>query len=93
MQQALERRPLSSDELLKILEDDQLAPDSTLPETGIGQHWERILSPIFIRSATYGTRASTVLLINQKQQVRMVERSWRPNGKYNDKQVEFKIGD
>jgi uncharacterized protein with NRDE domain len=50
--------------LLALLEDDRIAADPELPDTGIGLARERALSPAFIRlpEAGYGTRCSTVLL-------------------------------
>lgn len=91
LQQTLEQQSLSVEDLLQILQDDQQAPANKLPDTGISRHWEQLLSPIFIRSESYGTRVSTVLLINQKQQVQITERSWLPNGNHSDRQIGFDI--
>jgi len=91
LRQNLTQQNFTPGDLLQTLRDNQPAADNRLPDTGIGQEWERRLSPIFIRSETYGTRASTVLLVNKQQQVRIVERNWLPNGKYNDRQFEFDI--
>ena len=60
--------------LFKILTNKRLAPDNKLPSTGIGLEWERILSPIFIKSPVYGTRSSTVLLIGKNRWVKLVEK-------------------
>ena len=49
--------------IYKLLSDDQQAPDSTLPDTGVGIEWERVLSPALIVTEKYGTRASTVLSV------------------------------
>jgi uncharacterized protein with NRDE domain len=51
------------DGLLEMLADRSIAPDESLPDTGVGLDFERRLSPIFIADPTYGTRASTVLLM------------------------------
>jgi len=91
MQQVLGQPNFSESDLMRIMQDTQQAADNELPDTGIGQEWERLLSPIFISSATYGTRASTVLFINRKENVRMVERNWQKNGGYSDKMIEFNI--
>jgi len=40
----------------------------------VGLEWERVLSPLFIESPTYGTRCSTVLLIDREGTVTFVER-------------------
>jgi len=49
--------------LFAALADTAIAADDRLPDTGIGLERERFLSPAFIAHPTYGTRASTVVLI------------------------------
>ncbi|HEY2346847.1 MAG TPA: NRDE family protein [Xanthomonadaceae bacterium] len=48
--------------LFAVLADTAIAPDGELPDTGVGIAIERRLSPPFVRSDTYGTRCSTVVL-------------------------------
>ena len=59
--------------LLDALADQTPAPDAALPDTGIGLELERRLSPPFVRDARYGTRCSTVVLV-QAHGIRFVER-------------------
>ncbi|TDF79906.1 NRDE family protein [Pseudomonas sp. H9] len=66
--------------LLALLGDNQQAADSELPETGVGMGTERLLSSVFIASQNYGTRASTVLIVQADGQRRLVERSFGPFG-------------
>ncbi|MGJ7919881.1 NRDE family protein [Neobacillus sp. LXY-4] len=47
--------------LLNLLQNADPAPDESLPKTGVSLEWERVLSPMFIKSEGYGTRSSTVL--------------------------------
>lgn len=47
--------------LFRLLSETALAPDESLPDTGVGLERERMLSPILITGERYGTRASTVL--------------------------------
>ena len=65
--------------LFEILADSQKAKDQELPNTGVGIQRERMMSPIFIESPDYGTRSSTVLLINNKNRVLFIERSKSAN--------------
>jgi uncharacterized protein with NRDE domain len=53
--------------ILNFLQKADPAPDEMLPNTGVTLEWERILSPIFIKSEGYGTRSSTVLLISDEE--------------------------
>ena len=69
-------KDLDSDALFRLLEDRQIPPDGSLPDTGVGLEWERTLSPIFVSSPTYGTRSSTVLLIDQEDRATFVERTF-----------------
>jgi uncharacterized protein with NRDE domain len=64
----------SPEALLTLLADRLRPPDEKLPATGVGLEWERLLSPLFIESGSYGTRSSTVLMIDRKEGVTFVER-------------------
>ncbi|TKK36070.1 hypothetical protein PspCFBP13528_02125 [Pseudomonas sp. CFBP13528] len=66
--------------LLEILSDPQTAPFAELPDTGVGLATESLLSSVFIASPSYGTRASTALIVNADGTRRMVERSFGPQG-------------
>lgn len=59
----------------EMLADTTRPPDADLPDTGVGLEWERLLSPIFIRSDRYGTRSSTLLTVAETGSVRMTERT------------------
>jgi uncharacterized protein with NRDE domain len=65
--------------LFDALADPALAADEALPDTGVGRDLERFLSSAFIRSARYGTRASTVVLVADDH-ARIVERRFGPDG-------------
>ncbi|MBL4826601.1 MAG: NRDE family protein [Spongiibacteraceae bacterium] len=63
-------------DLLSILSDTTQASDDTLPNTGIDTERERLLSSRFIRTEHYGTRASTVLMVNKHKQVTVWEKNF-----------------
>ncbi len=69
-----------TEKLFAALADRRTADPGTLPDTGIGLSREKALSPIFIAAQSYGTRASTVVLIDRAGQVSFAERSFGPNG-------------
>ena len=66
--------------LFDALGDRAAAPDGELPDSGVGIARERELSPAFIPGERYGTRASTVLLVDRNRRVTFVERSFGPKG-------------
>lgn len=67
---------IDPDKLFAILENEEVAPDINLPQTGIGIELERSLSASFIKTPDYGTRSSTVLLIDSNDQVTFTERTY-----------------
>jgi uncharacterized protein with NRDE domain len=67
---------ISAEILFDLLHDRTQAPEEILPNTGVGIEWERILSPIFIVSPTYGTRSSTLIFIDEKDLVTFIDRTF-----------------
>ena len=64
--------------LFALLSDRREADEGALPDTGVGLPLERVLSPIFITSPGYGTRSSTVLLVDRGNRVTFLERTFHP---------------
>jgi uncharacterized protein with NRDE domain len=76
----MEHNLVNEEAIFTLLADQQPAPDALLPDTGIGLAWERLLSSVFIRSKTYGTRSSSVILMEKNGQVRFSERTFDVSG-------------
>lgn len=70
----------TSDRLFAALADETPVPDAGLPDTGLPLERERLLAPAFVRSAVYGTRASTVVLRDADGRWHAVERRFGPDG-------------
>jgi len=66
--------------LLAALAERAIAPDAQLPDTGVGLERERQLSPHMIVDPRYGTRSSTVLLVDVAGNIEIAERSYTPEG-------------
>lgn len=66
------------DRLAAILLDRTEAADHELPDTGVERDLERALSSRFIATPGYGTRSSTVLLIQSSGHAELVERTHHP---------------
>lgn len=75
---ALDADAVDLEQLFALLADTEQAPDEALPDTGVGLPWERMLSPIFIKSPTYGTRVSTIILVDYQGRVTFAERAHAP---------------
>lgn len=69
-----------TDALFAMLSDQGRWPDDLLPDTGIGIERERLLSSAFIVGESYGTRASTVILVDHEDHALIIERRFGPNG-------------
>lgn len=80
LEERLEGRVLDPEKLLDALKDTVIAADGQLPDTGFGLEWERVLSPMFIHTPTYGTRSSTVVLIDRQHHVIFTERTYDSHG-------------
>lgn len=68
--------PPGTEQVMEVLADRTIPPDEALPDTGIGLERERVLSSRFIVSPGYGTRSSTVLLVDEDGRVRLTERTF-----------------
>ncbi len=67
LEQIIEKNTLNHQLIRAFLENPQLAEDADLPNTGISQEQEKALSASFIKTPLYGTRASTVITINNRR--------------------------
>ena len=69
-------------DLLALLADRAQAPEtgSPLPTGGLPREWERILSAPFVLNPTYGTRCSTVLLLERDGALHVGERRFDSAG-------------
>jgi uncharacterized protein with NRDE domain len=83
---------ITAEDLFDILSDTSTPPDELLPDTGIGLDIERAVSPIFVSTPFYGTRSSTVILIDKKGNVTFREKSLNSDkAGWNDSEFHFTI--
>lgn len=94
LEQIIRDGAISEEALFDLLADDREAPDSELPDTGIPKEIEKQVSPIFIKTDGYGTRCSTVLLIDKNGRVTFSERRFKPRTQdiIDENRYEFSIG-
>jgi uncharacterized protein with NRDE domain len=83
---------LSAEELMDLLYDDVIAEDHLLPNTGLPLDRERALSSMFIKTSNYGSRCSTIILIDHDDNVIFNERVFDvTNFQYQTNQFEFRL--
>ena len=75
------RDPELTTGLFQLLSNAYQPSDDLLPSTGVTPEWERLLSSAFIASDHYGTRSSTVVLVDRNGGVMFTERGFGPGGK------------
>jgi uncharacterized protein with NRDE domain len=76
--------------LLNLLADDRVFGDDRLPTTGVPLDLERALSPVFVRTPTYGTRASTILRLGRAA-VSLLEQRFSAAGTEGRTEIQFKL--
>jgi uncharacterized protein with NRDE domain len=80
------------EDIFRILMDQSKPPDESLPDTGVGLLWERVLSSIFIKSPEYGTRSSTVIMIDKTNHVTFIEKVFNSHSTpWVSTKIEFRI--
>ena len=77
---------LSIDALFDLMTNDKQALPNLLPETGLTEEWEQLLSAIFIVSPTYGTRTTSIITQDIEGSVEVYDRSYAPSGQCVAKQ-------
>ena len=65
---------IAADPAFALLADETISLDEELPDTGIGLERERVLSPIFIRTPSYGTRSSALVMSDEHGELELQER-------------------
>ena len=87
----LEDDTIETDAVLDLLYDQTRAAEHELPDTGIGSERESQLSAIFIRTDSYGTRSSTVLLIDARGEVSFTERTFVAGRSHTQQNFRFRL--
>jgi uncharacterized protein with NRDE domain len=75
LKNAIDKRDTLVDDLFLMLSDKTISPEKELPDTGLPKEIEKRISPIFVETPDYGTRSSTVILIDKKDNVTFIEKS------------------
>jgi len=91
---ALAAPDVDPDELFRVLADRERAGIDSLPSTGLPLEWEHIVSAPFIVNERYGTRCSSVLLVERTGRTVLHERRFDSTGlQSGSSRFEFKSAD
>jgi len=82
---------IEPEDILTALSDPVPFADNLLPDTGIGLERERMLSPLFIENEEYGTRSSTVILVDRCGLVTFIERVFEYSGTSSTQHYNFQL--
>jgi len=87
MQQALNKSypNIKVQNLMHVLNDRETALDAQLPNTGLSHEMEKRLSSIFIVSPNYGSRCSTIFMVNDRGHGLFCEQSYDMTGQETDR--------
>ena len=78
---AVEQSNAAATGLFALLDDrTPVTADEQLPKTGVPPEWERVLSAPFVLNPDYGTRCSTVVLLEPSGAGYIAERRFDPKG-------------
>ena len=89
----LQNYEVEPQQLFAIMTDKEQPDDRELPQTGVSLAWERLLAPVYVESPDYGTKSTTILLIDRDNYVQFWERSFNPfrTGTWNEVHYEFQV--
>jgi uncharacterized protein with NRDE domain len=72
--------PVETEAMFSLLSDREPAESDETPDTGLPREWERALSAPFVVHERYGTRCSTLLLVERNGHTTMLERRYDAAG-------------
>ncbi len=78
--EVISRENFSVADLFEILTDKEEFEESMLPDTGLPKEIEKAVSSIFIVTPSYGTRSSTVILVDNDDTMFFEEHTYDENG-------------
>jgi uncharacterized protein with NRDE domain len=76
----LAQQEIQADDIFAMLGDREQASIDHLPSTGLPADWERVVSAPFIVNERYGTRCSTLLLVERNGRTTLHERRFDAAG-------------
>lgn len=87
--QALQPDMINREEIFQLLQDSDPFPLEKLPDTGLSPEMEKAVSPIFIKTNDYGTRCSSLLIIDIDGQVQFTELTYHVKSEGSESVKEY----
>lgn len=78
LKEVIKSKNFEFEDLFQLLKNEHKPPKEQLPNTGIPKEWEKAVSSVFIKTESYGTRCSTLLLIDYDGKATFLERRYDP---------------
>lgn len=80
LENAVTAKSLNIEQLYSLMTNQNIASQQHLPNTGLSEELESLLSSIFIVSPEYGTRSTAIILQNKSGEIEVFERNYNPQG-------------
>ncbi len=85
----LHYKDVEVENLFELMADREQPADQDLPQTGVSLEMERMLAPAYVMSQDYGTKSTTVLLVDRNNRVQFWERRFTPTQSEPHNEVYF----
>lgn len=86
----VEQDQIDIETIFSLLKDRSIPPDNETLGTEVEYKKEQMLTPIFIETSDYGTRSSSIMLMENKT-VHFYEQNYTPTSSLGDRRIEFHI--
>ncbi len=83
----IDQNQIYEDDLINFMKDKTPAEDNELPETGLSYEMEKVVSSMFLASEKYGTCCTTVLLVDNDGNGKIIEQSYPVGGRSDERKV------
>ena len=80
-----------TEQLFDLFADTETAKKEELPDTGLPVEFEEAASAVFIQTKDYGTIGTTVILVDQQNQVTFTERRFNKRGMLEENSFSFSL--
>lgn len=85
-------KDINKEDLFSLLYDDIKAPVDSLPKTGLPRDKEHDISSMFIKTTDYGSRCSTLVMVDRQNNLHFVERTYNTSSfSYFDTSYSFVV--